>query len=189
MSEGQIVFLDVESSGLHATSYPIEIGWAFPEPGLPAAAVLIKPHRLWKRDDWDMSVTDLHALDWDYCDDEGIPAPEVAQRLNAVFAGKAVFSDAVGADTFWIDRLFDAVGVARMFSLEPAETAFRAVYGDVDDTEGLYASVSSVIDVVHPVLHRAEPDAKRLAAIHLAATSIEFRDHLAESIVASSRND
>jgi len=43
--EGRIIFLDLEASGLHRTSYPIEVGWAFLD--FTADGFLLRPAPDW----------------------------------------------------------------------------------------------------------------------------------------------
>ena len=54
------VFLDVEASGLHAGSYPIEVGWCGLD--LVATSFLIRPHASWTEDDWSVTSERVHGI-------------------------------------------------------------------------------------------------------------------------------
>jgi hypothetical protein len=85
------LFVDVESSGIHAGSYPIEIGWCGLD--LIATSFLIRPHVSWTEDDWSVTSEKVHGIPRQSAIAEGIDVVEAATRLKAACVGKEIVSD------------------------------------------------------------------------------------------------
>jgi len=175
-------FIDVESSGLYDGSFPVEIGWAAAEPGLVAGGFLVAPHP-----SWDLSrgfAQDIHGIDPDMCAREGLEAETAAARLNAMFGGDTLYSDAPETDGYWLRRLFDAAGAGMAFSLEPADEVFMRLagrgVGGLDKVE-LMLGLSDIVGRSYPRKHRAGPDAANLAATCLALSDPAFLARLCAS--------
>lgn len=166
----QIAFLDVEASGLHPGSFPIEIGWARPDFNVTAASSLIRPADGWTRDLWDPEAEKIHGLTFDQCKAEGADPLDVANRLNEALRGSVVYSDAVSWDTYWVQRLFDAAGIDRQFPIEHCIEIFGAAlkrrFPDEPDYVGLAEYCYARVGAYFPKPHRAEPDARFLAATY-----------------------
>lgn len=152
MKMENLIFLDIEASGLGADSFPIEIGWAYLNG--QSDGFLIRPASAWSH--WDTYAEDLHGLSREQLHRDGIDIWAAATRLNAEFAGKhrhAVISDAIENDLYWLDRLFGETPYSREF--------------DVIDI--LYAARTASLDFVlfdnretPASVHRAKPDALAL---------------------------
>jgi hypothetical protein len=110
-----IAFIDLEASGLGASSWPIEVGWCFlkSEP----ETFLIAPSDDWSRDAWKEQAQALHGVSIETLQQQGRPIKEVCQRLNGALAGADIFSDAPDWDGFWLYRLFSAGDEKQQFSL------------------------------------------------------------------------
>lgn len=112
----EVIFFDLEASGLAAASYPIEVAWKCPESG-DSDNFLINPDSVPAWEYWDEFAEELHGIDYERLQAEGISAAEACLRLNDALDGKTLISDALEFDSFWIRRLFDAAQVKRAFAL------------------------------------------------------------------------
>ena len=174
------VFLDVEACGLHAASYPIEIGWCGPD--LVSASFLIRPPAHWSENDWSIVSERVHGISRQATIADGVDVIEAASRLNAACAGKTIASDRPRFDQAWLALLFTAAEIDQTFTL--ADTmqveAMAARHSGLDASE-----LDAVRERVHrhyPHLHRAAPDVRRAAA-----TSIAFAmpDHIEAILCAA----
>lgn len=111
-----VIFFDLEASGLSAASYPIEVAWKCPETG-DSDNFLINPDTVTAWEYWDEFAEELHGIDLERLQSEGISAVEACLRLNEALSGKTLISDALEFDSFWIRRLFEAGCVKQAFRL------------------------------------------------------------------------
>ena len=102
-----MICIDLEASGLARESYPIEIAWKCTKSGA-SDCFLINPDTVPEWHYWDECAEELHGIEPDMLQREGISADQACFRLNRALAGKDVVSDAVEYDGFWLRRLFDA---------------------------------------------------------------------------------
>jgi hypothetical protein len=115
-----IVFLDIEASGLGDGCYPIEIGVVHAA-GLTGWSALIRPPKVWRDGGvWDCLAADIHGIGQTQLDTEGWDVMDVARALNETLDGKAVFSDAPEFDRHWIAMLFDETDMEPAFHLRSA---------------------------------------------------------------------
>jgi len=161
-----ILFLDVESSGLHAGAFPVEVGIC--DDGLVPRSWLIKPEPGWDRSRWSLAAENIHGLSLERLMDEGSPAVEVAMALADVTTGKSVHSDAPDHDGRWLRELSLATGVTLpdRLSHEVDAYAFLAAASQAEALAivGRWRHTSEVVDLVYPHAHRAGPDAAAMAA-------------------------
>jgi hypothetical protein len=106
--------LDIEASGLGKHSYPIEVGFVLPNGH--AYCTLIKPQDHWTH--WDHDAEALHHISRELLQARGLPATEVAQRLNEQLRGQTVYSDGWANDYSWLGALFEAADCTPSFKLE-----------------------------------------------------------------------
>lgn len=111
-----VVFVDLEASGLGAESYPIEIAWKCPESG-ETDSFLINPDSVQGWSYWDDFAEELHGLDRQQLVAQGLSAKDACERLNARLSGRRLISDALEFDSFWVRRLFEAVGEKARFEV------------------------------------------------------------------------
>lgn len=111
----KLAFIDLEASGLSASSWPVEVGWAF-EDG-PATAMIIKQDASWKDEAWDANAEALHGISRAMLLKEGRDVSAVCQALNEALGECAVYSDAPDWDGFWLYRLFSAARAKQSFKL------------------------------------------------------------------------
>ncbi len=145
MKNNDIIIIDCEASGLSEKSYPIEIGVAFKEDSF---SFLIKPLDDWN--DWNEESAKIHKIERNELFSKGITVYEAAYRLNSQLRGLTVYSDAADFETFWIDRLFSAVGVSRNFDID-------SIYS-LNFNPDKYISIKKELSL-KSIIHRAENDA------------------------------
>jgi DNA polymerase III epsilon subunit-like protein len=160
---GSPLFLDVEASGLHAGSYPIEVGWCGLD--LIATSFLIRPDVAWTEDDWSVTSERVHGITRRQLIAEGIELAEAALRLNAMCIGKDVISDSPSFDQGWLSRLFRDAGVKQTFALRDVSAleAMAAQHAELPASE--LEELREQVGRHYPHSHRAAADARRAAAL------------------------
>lgn len=163
---GACLFLDVESSGLHAASYPIEIGWCGPD--LIPVSFLIRPSAHWSEDSWSIVSERVHGISRQATIADGIDVAEGATRLNAACVGKTIVSDRPRFDQAWLSLLFSAAGTEQAFTLQDTVQveAMAARHSGLDESE--VAAIRERVNHGYPHLHRAAADARQAAALFVA---------------------
>lgn len=158
-------FIDVEASGLHKTSYPIEIAWCGLD--LKPASMLIKPLPEWGLSDWSYESERIHGISRDQLMEEGLDARGCAEAMAAALAGCLVYSDAPAFDAKWLMTLFSATKVRPGFDLRQVEDAqalcARKAAKPYGTLQGLFEVLESV-GRVYRHTHRAGDDCLRMAA-------------------------
>jgi len=157
------LWIDVEASGLHAGSFPVEIGWCGPD--LVSTSFLIRPiPEKWTIYEWSPSSEKVHGIGWNHINDFGHEATDVSHWLNAACHGKTVFSDNPEFDAAWLLQLFHDTGVKQQFTLhDAAQLERQAVLASRLAPEEAQSYVERVkARFPHP--HRAGPDSRREAA-------------------------
>jgi len=161
------VFYDCEATG--PNGYPIEVGWAYiDEAGaLVSEGHLIRPPAEWDIESvWNEQAETIHNIPLALLRDHGRPAFQVAKRMNEALTGRELFSDG-SADEDWLRKLFDAAGEEPSFTIRRtlANTVILrgAAARDLSDTSIIKAAQET--SRTFPHTHRAEPDARHLAAL------------------------
>lgn len=172
-----IICLDTEASGLHPTSYPIELGWCRLD--LTPEAHLIRPESDWSEDDWNYDSEKIHGIPRDTLLAEGKPAREVFERLQAVRGASGILvSDNPYFEAMWMTRLCDSLGEEC-----PPFYSYHEVVASIIDQVSLSRSqvvdLQETISVIYPHIHRAGEDALAMAANLKALTNLDFRLSLA----------
>ena len=145
--------LDVEASGLGRNSYPIEVGYVLPDGH--AYCTLVRPETHWTH--WDAGAERLHRIPRAIIEARGLPALEVARKLNAQLSGQVVYSDGWANDYSWLGALFDAAELVPRFKLENLRTLLNET--EADQWHVVKAQISSERGVQR---HRASSDARLL---------------------------
>lgn len=109
-----ISIIDIEASGLHFDSYPIEIA-ILKQGGV--RSWLIKPEPKWTY--WCMTAESMHGITREKLAEEGMSVGQVVLELNEFMQGfeGALYSDADRWDADWVDTLFFAVKQSRQFHI------------------------------------------------------------------------
>lgn len=101
-----IAFIDIEASGLHFDSYPIEIAVL---KGDEIRSWLIKPEATWQY--WSETAEQMHGISREILIKDGISCNTVVEQLNEFlldFDG-VLYSDAYQWDIDWVDTLYFSV--------------------------------------------------------------------------------
>lgn len=109
-----IAFIDIEASGLHFDSYPIEIAVL---KGDEIRSWLIKPETTWQY--WSEVAEQMHDISREILIKDGISCNTVVDQLNEFlldFDG-VLYSDAYQWDIDWIDTLYFSVKQKRPFHI------------------------------------------------------------------------
>ncbi len=110
-----IAIIDIEASGLHFDSYPIEVAVLVAN---KSQSWLIKPEASWQH--WCETAEGLHGLSRSTLEDNGLPVQRVVNELNTFLNEwdyPTLYSDALPWDTDWIDTLYFAANEARPFHM------------------------------------------------------------------------
>lgn len=156
-------FIDLEASGLGSRSWPVEVGWAFVNG--QSDSFLVRPDPSWADDAWDARAEQLHGISRDTLIRDGVDVKDACLRLNAVFAGAKLYSDAPDWDGFWLFRLFSASGVKQTFALQDFGRLVRPLAGVRE--EALLARAARIA----PRRHRAKDDALHLRTLYRLAAA------------------
>lgn len=157
-------FADVEASGLHEGSYPLQFGWCGLD--LKPSVVLVRPESEWTSQLFDPKAFEMHGISHERAMREGIDATEAAKVLNVALTGKAVVTDNVQWDGYWTTRLADTTGVGIRFGYNPSgllASTFRSVFDPW--CVAREPELRDVVDVFYPHVHLADLDALRMAAL------------------------
>lgn len=186
LSEEQMAgmrFVDVEASGLHKTSYPIEVAWCGLD--LLPVSMLIRPMPQWGLQDWSLESEKVHGISRDQLFDEGVEARACAESVAGALAGRMVFSDAPRFDASWLMTLFSAAGVRPGFDLREVEDAqalcARKAERPLSSIEQMY-SIMEDVGGVYRHTHRAGDDSLRMAAQCRGLYDARWRRSLSGSV-------
>lgn len=162
----KILFLDFEASGLHARSFPIEVGWAIPNG--PSKSYLIC-HEPWLAQDelWDdYAERHIHHISRDMLRQFGKSPWEVVQSLEADgLRDYAVCADSVTWDQRWLYFLYDAAGVPNnTFQLCDSDSMINLVI-ECHGSQDHAMKARQLAGRMCPPNHRAEQDARHYAMI------------------------
>ncbi len=107
-----LIYIDIEASGLHFDSYPIEIAIRIHQ---KTYSWLIKPEHNWKY--WDKDAEALHGISLHYLKEHGLSALQVATEINSLLYETTgmIYSDAAEWDWDWIKVLFGSVNLEPCF--------------------------------------------------------------------------
>ena len=110
-----IAIIDIEASGLHFDSYPIEVAVMIQG---KSQSWLIKPEASWQY--WCETAEGLHGISREILEDEGLPVSRVVNEFNAFLSTwnyPILYSDALPWDTDWADTLYFAANEVRPFHM------------------------------------------------------------------------
>ena len=159
----QIAFIDLEASGLGADSWPIEVGWCFPEG--PPCAHLIRTAPDWKDAAWDPEAEALHGVGREELARAGASPREVCAALNKALDGVRAYSDAPDWDGFWLYRLYQAAKMRQTFELWDFRDLF--VHLSPEEIRDAAAKASALA----PHRHRAAADVLHMQALFAMTAS------------------
>jgi hypothetical protein len=158
-------FLDIEASGLHFDSWPVEVAVSGSE-GI--RSWLIRPEPTWLH--WSEQAQALHGITPAFLEEQGMAAKTVARQLNQCLleTDGLVYSDAVHWDEDWLNTLFRAAGETREFHILSIDDLF-----DEHEQALFQTARQSLRDSGRYRLHRAAPDVALLCeAYRMVANSM-----------------
>lgn len=158
-----LAFFDIEASGLDSDSYPIELGWAIPidDTCIDVDSTLIRPLPHWQF--WSADAEAIHKIPRRRLETDGCDAVEAARRAEAALSGHTVYSDNPEYDGFWLDRLYQDVGLERRFKLLSLLDLFFALPGVQPD---MIRDAARDASDRAPFTHRAGQDARHHAVVY-----------------------
>lgn len=154
-----IGIIDIEASGLHFDSYPIEVAVLL---NGQSKSWLIKPEASWKH--WCTTAESMHGITRKMLVNEGKNVEQVVDELVSFLenSNNVLYSDAVQWDIDWIDTLFFSVKRVRKFHV-------ASIYDVLDKEQSVqFDEVKSRLaesgEYHH---HRAEEDVKMIYGAYL----------------------
>lgn len=158
----RIATLDFEASCLPAygKSFPIEVALCSLGGDLLFSA-MIRPPEEWASWDWDPAAARLHGLELDRLRAEGLDARTVVEALNCAAEGRSIVSDSC-LDGVWLNVLADAAHLPAGFEIGAVDGVLTEIFGGAPEG-GVVAAAAERAFRKFPSVHRAGPDAQRLA--------------------------
>ena len=168
-----LIFVDLESSGLHARSFPVQYGWCGLD--LKPQSFLIRPHTDWTEDREDPGAFDVHGISRIETMRFGLDVKDAAARVAEAFSGKLVATDSTYWDGFWNSVLFSAADQKCPF-------LFRSLSDVAEELVDLYdpwcverwEELDEALNAFYPHTHKADQDSMRLAAMYRMVTDREW---------------
>jgi hypothetical protein len=162
MNGPSIDLIDVEASGLHFDSYPIEIAVLVKG---RIYSWLIKPHTDWKY--WCPTAEKMHGISRETLEKQGVDAAGVARDILRCLEGSRglLFSDAAPWDIDWVTTLFAAANVPRLFHIASLEEILTPDQQTVFNEAKKRLSESGKYR-----LHRAKDDVRLIHEAFIEAT-------------------
>jgi hypothetical protein len=174
----EVLFIDIEASGLSSASFPIEIGWVVDDEAEPES-FLIRPHATWDLDSgWSAQSAAIHGITPAMLEAEGISVDEACTWLDDLTRGCLVVSDAPRHDDWWLGRLYAAAGRQKSWAIGDVERLYGGLAQEVGLDPAEAARLLTRIEQIYPHPHRAGPDALRLAKAARILSDPEFRVQL-----------
>lgn len=174
-----LLFLDLEASGLSMHSYPIEVGWSVSES--ETGSLLIRPDGTWHTADWDPGAEALHGISRDLPARNGVPASCAAEVVLALARDRRIVVDQPAWDGAWLNLLLSTIGeappqvfdfdlvcwqeTARLLAIRPPQNLGRSLQ---QTRLACYSRREQAIASWPEIKHRAGPDARRLRAGYAA---------------------
>jgi DNA polymerase III alpha subunit (gram-positive type) len=144
-------FLDIESSGLHEESYPIEVGFTL---GEKSYSYMIKRPPEWSF--WDeISEQCYHNISREELDEKGLSPFEVVTLMNELLVGQVLYTDSYPFDEYWLRKLYSYVKVEMTFKLVDF-TKLTADYGISDYSFFELKEELNNIDLSHRAAYDAQ---------------------------------
>lgn len=148
----EINIIDIEASGLHINSYPIEIAVLIQG---NIHSWLITPETEWTY--WNSTAESLHGISRQTLMADGLSAIQVAEELNELMetSSGVLYSDAVQWDADWLKTLYDTTESVQQFNLLPIEALLSA-----EEKANFNLNLKDIIRSGQYRQHRAEEDVK-----------------------------
>lgn len=142
--------IDIEASGFGDFSYPIEVGVALENSRKFCSLIVPAPD--WTH--WDLDAEKVHHVTRTMLQNHGKPLRDVAAQLNALLAGRTLYSDGWVVDKPWLTTLFHAARTPMQFRVSPLELILSEY-----QMEHWHRTKDHVIGGMDGARHRASYDA------------------------------
>ena len=160
----RLIFFDVESSGLHKGSFPIQFGWTGID--LTSHQFLVRPHKKWSTRQTDPVSFDMHGISRQETNEKGISLDRSCFRLNTALMGADVISDNPKYDQYWTDQLFQTASIKREFKIHGLGAVVRRTPSMQDKwCWSRYAEIYEAVKYWYPHTHKADEDSLSAAAM------------------------
>lgn len=155
-----INIIDIEASGLHFDSYPIEVAVIV---NGQSKSWLIKPEANWLY--WCTTAESMHGITRNKLLEEGVSAKQVADELLVFLEGSngILYSDAAHWDSDWLDTLFFAANSVRSFHIASIYDLLKRREAHFDKAKAQLAASGKYRH------HRAEEDVWMIYEAYLEA--------------------
>ena len=166
LSLENILCLDFEASALGPGSYPIEAAVVDCQSTV-CTSWLIKPTKVWRAEGvWSDQAADLHQITVSDLMAHGQSAETVARQLGGRCKGKTVLCDGGEHDWRWLVTLFGTINERPPFALSNHSSFVWELASGMGRRPEIAVSRSELEALSRfPILHRAQPDARRLAEV------------------------
>lgn len=143
--------IDIESSGLHKNSYPIQIGLT---DGNRGQLFMLKPADHWTY--WDDNAESIHKIPRASLKTCGLDPRHVALEMNKAFRNQTLYCDNPQWDSYWLKVLFSDSYLQPKFKIENNQSLFESNYSKLSVYEELrYFLYHSKIFTPHNALDDA----------------------------------
>ena len=117
-----INIIDIEASGLHFDSYPIELAVLI---NGQSRSWLIKPETNWLY--WCSTAESMHGISREILEREGLNASQVVDEFMKCIesSNRVLYSDAVHWDADWMSTLFSVVNTDQLFHIESIDELLK----------------------------------------------------------------
>ncbi len=160
-----IIIVDIEASGLHFDSYPIEIALRISN---KTYTWLIKPESDWHY--WSEEAESLHGISLNHLNNHGISAFQVANEINSCLSETTglIYSDAAAWDNDWMKTLFYAAGISPCFTILPIQD-----FMDITQQEVFFDKFDQLAKSDKYKVHRAGDDVEMIEKAYQFAMDFE----------------
>jgi len=160
-----VIFIDLEASGLHKESYPIEIGWSSDDEQEPDS-FLVRPAPNWRWEDFSQQAFAIHKIAYEALCKDGIAIDAASNRLEAAWRGAILVSDNPFWDGKWLECLYTAIGMKSPWRLVDFDAIYAALaqfasIGDIQAATIAIKGPAKLADAASRRRRRSTPEQNR----------------------------
>jgi hypothetical protein len=157
-----LIALDMEASGLHPGSYPIQFGWCTLSL-VPGSFYLRRPEA-WTDRDWSWDSEVVHGISRPDLQKVGIGMDEAVDRLASALTGKTIVSDNPHYERQWLERFHAEAGLGPIPEIVHLHAVVDAMARAFGIDPWIAREMPKAVRAVYPHTHSADDDALSLAA-------------------------
>jgi DNA polymerase III subunit epsilon len=159
----KVLILDIEASGLHKDSFPIEIAYGDPKDSWVTSS-LIRPHPTWNNGLWDQEAITLTGILPELLQCAPLATQVTKNVAKDLSQADLILSDAPAWDARWLNRLLDLNPTPVNIKIED----FRATINKFNPLRK-YLSTYKCLNIYDKSEHRAGGDVIRLLRVYRRA--------------------